>query len=324
VSNRAAPEHSPGVTAVLATFAPRKELGIVLDELARLPVDEVIVVENGPNPELEARAGQVHIIRPGRNLGFAALNLAAREAHTELLLMLDDDSYPLPGAIEILVEAFHANPRLAIAGGLVRDVDLERDTWKERGSDTFDWWLGGGRTPSDEEPGLPAFFFPEGASMVRREAFFEAGGFFEPLFKAGVGLDLTATLLGLGWDVRYFSAARFVHLKSQVGRDKELMLQMRIRNQLWYFYRHFPATVAARRIPAYLAFDLIESAKSRALRSWALGVADAWHEREHVRGTRQPLPRAVIRRAELNRGRLHLKLLAHRAARLVQLRSRRT
>ena len=78
----------PGVTAVVPTLAPRPELGIVLDELAKVPVDEVLVVENGPNPVLESR-DDVRILRPGRNLGIAARNLAAREAAHDLLLMMD-------------------------------------------------------------------------------------------------------------------------------------------------------------------------------------------------------------------------------------------
>jgi GT2 family glycosyltransferase len=313
-----------GVTAILPTLAPRKELGIVLDALEQLPVDEVIVVENGPNEEVEGRKA-VRVLRPGRNLGIMARNVAAREASYDLLLMLDDDSYPLPGAIETLTRALREDPRLAVAAGLVRDVDLERGREKERGSDTFDYWLGRGHGDSVPASGLPSFFFPEGASMVRREAFLEVGGFFEPLFHAGAGLDIATVLLGRGWDVRYFPSARFVHLKAGDGRDKTAMLRLRVRNQLWYFYRHFPATVAARRIPAYLLFDLLESAKSGALRSWAGGVHDAWGERAAVRGTREPLPRKVIRRAELNRGRLHLRLLALRAARLArQVRPRST
>jgi len=293
----------------------------VLDALEQLPVDEVIVVENGPNKELEGRDG-VRVLKPGRNLGIMGRNLGAREASNDLLLMLDDDSYPLPGAIETLTEALREDPRLAVAAGLVRDVDLERGTEKERGSDTFDYWLGRGQTESAPASGLPSFFFPEGASVVRREAFLEVGGFFEPFFHTCAGLDIATVLLGRGWDVRYFPSARFVHLKAETGRDKTAMLHLRVRNQLWYFYRHFPATVAARRIPAYLLFDLLESAKSGALPSWRRGVHDAWALRAAVRGTRDPLPRNVIRRAELNRGRLHLRLLAARLA--GQLRPRRT
>jgi N-acetylglucosaminyl-diphospho-decaprenol L-rhamnosyltransferase len=311
------------VTAILTTFAPRDELAIVLDELERLPVDEVIIVVNGPDPEIASRDLDLRLIRPGTNLGMTARNLAAKEARGEFLLMLDDDSYPLPGAIETLVEALRSDPRLGVAAGLVRDVDLERGTEKERGSDTFDWWLGGGRSEAEPGAGMPAFFFAEGASIVRREAFLEVGGFFEPYFQAGAGLDVATELIAQGWDVRYFPSARFVHLKAEAGRDKRAMLRLRIRNQLWYFYRHFPAGVAARRMPAYLLFDLLESTRSGALRSWTGGVRDAWRERAAVRGTRRPLPRDVIRRAELNRGRLHLRLLGNRALQLVR-RPRRT
>jgi GT2 family glycosyltransferase len=265
----------------------------------------------------------LRLIRPGKNLGITARNLAAKEARGEFLLMLDDDSYPLPGAIETLVGALRSDLRLGVAAGLVRDVDLERGLEKERGSDTFDWWLGGGRSEAEPGAGMPSFFFAEGASIVRREAFLEVGGFFEPYFHTGSGLDLTTVLLAHGWDVRYFPSARFVHLKAEAGRDKTKMLRLRVRNQLWYFYRHFPAGVAARRMPAYLLFDLLQSARSGAVRSWAGGIRDAWRERAAVQGTRRPLPRDVIRRAELNRGRLHLQLIGNRALQLVR-RPRRT
>jgi GT2 family glycosyltransferase len=308
----------PGVTAVVPTFAARPELRVVLDALAELPVDEVLVVENAPSPQLEERAG-VRVLRPGRNLGIAARNLGAREAKGDLLLMLDDDSYPLPGAIETLAELFARNDRLAVAGGLVRDVDPETGAENERGTNTFDYWLGDPNRPDDD---VPSFFFPEGASMIRRDAFLEAGGYFEPYFQAGAGLDLATRLLSGGWDVRYVPAAKFVHLKAGSGRDKSAMLRARIRNQLWYFYRHFPATIAARRIPAYLAFDLLESVKSGATGAWGRGIYDAWHDRAAVQGTREPLPRETLRRAELNRGRRHLHLLADRAA--AQLRPRKS
>jgi GT2 family glycosyltransferase len=306
------------VTAILTTFAPREELGIVLDELERLPVDEVIIVVNGAEPEIASRDLDLRFIRPGSNLGMSARNLAAEEARGEFLLMLDDDSYPLPGAIETLVAALRSDPRLAVAAGLVRDVDLASGSEKERGSDTFDWWLGGGRSEEEPGAGMPAFFFAEGASIVRRKAFLEVGGFFEPYFQAGSGLDIATQLIAHGWDIRYFPSARFVHLKAEAGRDKKAMLRRRIRNQLWYFYRHFPAGIAARRIPAYLLFDLLESTRSGAIGSWTGGVRDAWRERDAVRGTRRPLPRDVIRRAELNRGRLHLRLLGNRAVQLMR------
>ena len=56
-------------------------------------------------------------------------------------------------------------------------------------------------------------------------------------------------------------------------------------------------------------FDLIEASYRGALGAWARGVRDAWRDREVALSTRAPLPRAVLRRAELDRARLHVQLL---------------
>ena len=99
--------------------------------------------------------------------------------------MLDDDAYPLPGAVETLVEAFEREPaarrgrRLRARRRPRRDVILRQT---ELG--TFDWWLRAGQEGDAPPEGLPAFFFPEGACMLRRGAYLEVGGYFEPYFHA--------------------------------------------------------------------------------------------------------------------------------------------
>jgi hypothetical protein len=98
------------------------------------------------------------------------------------------------------------------------------------------------------------------------------------------------------------------------------MLELRVRNQIWYFARLFPATVAARRIPAYLAFDLVECAYRGAIGSWLRGVTRAWRERGAIETSR--LPRGTVRRAELNRGRTHMRLLSGQLRRRLAARGR--
>jgi GT2 family glycosyltransferase len=300
------------VSAVILAYRRPHELAIVLDRLGALPVDEVLVVHNGDGPEIPAVAQSrpgVRILDPQANLGIGGRNLAAQEARGELLLMLDDDSYPLPGAVEAFEGIFAALPRLGAAGGLVRDIDASGEVLLERELGTFDWFLRAGRKDEPGVEGWPAFFFPEGASMLRREAFLEVGGFFEPYFFHTVELDLATRLLGAGWDVRYVPGAKFDHMKAPFGRVGFAGLEYRVRNQLWYFWLHFPAWVAALRIPAYLAFDLIECMYRGVTSAWWRGVSEAWRQRDAVRGARRPLSRKVIRRAELNRGRLHFQLL---------------
>ena len=304
----------------MITRSRPRELALVLDRLADLPVDEAVVVENGATgATAEARAAErgARVIRSAENVGIAARNLAAEEARGEFLLMLDDDSYPCSGAIEALTAALVGNPRLAVAAGRVVDVDGDGRVLRSDEPGTFDWFLRAGRIGSPPD-GLAAFFFPEGACMIRRAAFLELEGFYAPFFFACVELDLTTRLLARGWDVRYFPDARFAHLKVQHDRaPPETMLYHRIRNHVWYLWLRFPPTLAARRIPAYLAFDLVEALYRGVPRAWLRGVYDAWRLRDRVRAARAPLPRATLRRAELNRGRMHAQLLLAQLGRRV-------
>ena len=300
------------VSALIITRNRKEALGRVLDRLEPLPVDEVLVADNGSTDgtqdEVRRRGGKIRLLELGENLGTAGRNRAAEAASGELLLLLDDDSYPLPGTVERLVEAFAAKPRLGAAGGLVRDVDLEGKVLLERELGTFDWWLRAGRD-GDFPDGLPAFFFPEGASMLRKEAFVEAGGFFEPYFIGSEGLDLAVRLTGLGWEVRYYPDAVFEHLKDPQRQGTDESLYYRIRNHLWFLWLRYPTSIALRRTAAYLTFDLVEATYRRAPGAWLRAVRDAWRLRDEVRGERRPLAREALRRAELNRGRMHLRLL---------------
>jgi GT2 family glycosyltransferase len=253
----------------------------------------------------------VVLVEPGRNVAVAGRNLGARAARNELLLMLDDDAYPVPGAVEALRSAMDALPATAVVGGLVLDVEADGTVLKSHEVGTFDWFLRGGRRGEAPVGGWPCFFFPEGASLVRRTPYLQVGGYFEPYFFATSEVDLTTRLVGAGYDVRYEPRAQFHHLKVTEGRTGGgRVLRYRVRNQVWYFWRHFPVGLAVRRIVAYAIFDLVEAVAVGAVPDYLGGLKDSWRQRDAVRGTRKPLPRASLRRAELNRGRIHLRLLA--------------
>jgi GT2 family glycosyltransferase len=317
------------VSAIIPTLGRRRELETVIGRLDEIPLHELLVVANGaetrPLEELvSASRHPSRLLSSAANVGIGARNLAAHNATGDLLLMLDDDSYALPGAVEALVDAFARQARLGAAGGHVREVDERGSILAERGVGTFDWFFRGGREGAVGPEGVPTFFFPEGASMLRRDAVLEVGGFFEPFVFHCEGLELATRLLAQGWEVRYVPAARFDHLRSGSRAFDAGSLDHRVRNQLWYFWLHFPTALALRRVPAYLAFDLIECVYRRVPGAWLRGIVGAWRERAAVRGRRRPLPREVIRRAELNRGRLHAKLLVRQLERRLRPGARAT
>ncbi|MDP9068353.1 MAG: glycosyltransferase family 2 protein [Actinomycetota bacterium] len=310
------PLRDPRISAVIVTHNRKRSLGIVLDRLQQHPVDEVIVFDNGSTDGtaeyVESRGdARVRVLRSDSNIGLGGHNEAARAASGDLLLWLDDDAYPLEGAVETLRDVFLDHPDLAVAGGFVIDVDPTGAVLRQVEVGTFDWFFRGGRNQPVPREGIPSFFFPEGACMVRREAFLAAGGYFAPFFFTVCEVDLTTRLVAQRWDVRYVPAARFEHMKVTEGRtDPGRVLHMRVRNQIWYFCRHFPTVMAARRIAAYLLFDLVECAYRGSTKEWARAIAEAFRRRDVLADSRHPLDRVSLRRAEMHRGRLHVRLLS--------------
>ena len=153
------------VSAVIVTRNRKDALAVTLDRLRDQPVDEVIVVDNasedGTAELVRSRNSPVKLIETGDNLGIAGRNLGAEDARGELLLVLDDDAYPLPGAIETLVTAFEDNPQLGVAGGFVRDIDPLGNVIRQDEPGTFDWWLRAGRKGNPSE-GVPRLLVPGG------------------------------------------------------------------------------------------------------------------------------------------------------------------
>src|SRR5438552_1464284 len=96
--------HLPQVTAIIPAHNRPRTLARVLERIRSEPVAEIIVVDNGSSVELAPIAEQVGLrfVRSPINLGVAARNIAAEIASAELLLMLDDDSYPQPGSVAAL------------------------------------------------------------------------------------------------------------------------------------------------------------------------------------------------------------------------------
>lgn len=292
----------------------REPLRHTLEQLEGLGFSEILVADNdsrdGTAEMVRGWGGNVRLVHEGDNGGVAGRNIAARAATADLLVMLDDDSWPLGDAVAQLKARFQADPRLGVMGGLVLDVDDEGRTLRATEVGTFDWFLRAGRRDTPDE-GIPAFFFPEGACMVRREAWLEVGGCFEPYWITMTELDLATRMLAAGWDVRYLPQAEFAHAKAEGGRPPSgRILHLRTRNELWYFWLRFPAWRAARRIPAYLAFALIEATYRGAARDVVRAAREAFRDRAKVAPHRAPVSSAVARRAELNRGRMHLRLLA--------------
>jgi glycosyltransferase involved in cell wall biosynthesis len=122
-------------------------------------VSAVIVVDSGDDDTSErvrARGGSVRLVKTG-DIRAAARNYGAGEAMGDLLLLLDDDSYPLPGRVNTLRDAFNRDQGLALAAGLVLEADRDDQVIYSQEVGTFDWFLRAGHRGPVSKDGVPTF-----------------------------------------------------------------------------------------------------------------------------------------------------------------------
>ena len=205
-----------------------------LDEARSELIKEIIVVDNGSDPEcvatLQSRADDlVHILPIGVNRYFGEGNNIGVEAATgDFLVLLNNDAFVQPGWIEHLASTMAADPTVAAVGpmflypdGRVQEVGgvvLPNGEITQVGKGAV--WL-----PPHYTEVCTVDFCSAACLLMRTADFLSAGGFgfeYEPAYYEDVDLCLTIA--------RHFGRvvvnprARVVHLESHTTTDRALQL----------------------------------------------------------------------------------------------------
>jgi N-acetylglucosaminyl-diphospho-decaprenol L-rhamnosyltransferase len=233
------------VGAVVVDFHAESALAQCVDSLRSDGVEDIVVVENGtPGSTPSALSGRgVRIIEPGLNLGYGrgANRGVATLSNHDLIVVSNPDVVVHYGALDALVAALDAQPRVAIVGPQIRRPDgsvypshrvfpnfwlagvhaLLAPLWpsnpatrryRSRHDDGSVDWVSG------------AFF------MMRREAFEEVGGFDERYFMFAEDMTLCWDVRQRGWGVAAVDDAVVTHVEG-------LSRQRATRSMLWAHHR---------------------------------------------------------------------------------------
>ncbi|MDT9684641.1 glycosyltransferase [Streptomyces sp. TRM76323] len=270
----------PRTTVVIITHDRRDELLRTLDRTVRLPERlPVIVVDNASTDGTAEAVTRCHpdvtLLTPGANLGAVGRNLAVRHARTPYVAFCDDDSWWEPGSPARAADLLDRHERLAAVtarilvepGGREDPIVAELRDSPVRGPD----WLPG--------PALGSFL--AAATVMRRDAFFAAGGFNERLWLGGEEELLATDLATLGWWLAYVSDLTVHHAPSK-ARDSTQRRIDGLRNTLWFCWLRRPVGPALRRTLHLARTVPRDRASARAFAAAAAGLPWVLRERRVV------------------------------------------
>jgi len=221
----------------------------------------------------------------------ASRNLGAGLTSGELICFIDNDAvFDAHDAIERLVDRFNSDPGL----GLVHFRALAGDTAE---LDPFAWVH---RRPARawSSRAFKSFTFAGTGFAIRRDAFLQAGGFWEYIQYSREEEDLGFALVDQGYEIWYVPEITIRHYFDPSGRvglrDRRAL---EYRNGVLVFWRRLPLPLAVpailmrtltvsaravredRRLPTRLIFDLVTAARqwrARKLRRDPVGYRTAF------------------------------------------------
>ncbi|MCW2667091.1 MAG: glycosyltransferase [Frankiales bacterium] len=231
------------MSVVVITHQRVDELDRTLRLLRTLPEQpQVVVVDNGSTDGTAAMVRQQHpgvvLLEPGRNLGAVGRNLGVAHVDTPYVAFCDDDTWWEPGSLRRAADLLDAHPRLAVLTAHILVEPGRRDD--PICAELRDSPL---HRPAGI-PGAPLLSFLAGASVLRRSAFLEAGGFSEKLWLGGEEELLASDLARAGWHMAYVDEL-VVHHQPSKARDAHLRRRNGIRNTLWFGWLRRPLPSAA-------------------------------------------------------------------------------
>jgi GT2 family glycosyltransferase len=229
------------VSIVVLTHNRAEELRRTLACLFALPEEcPVIVVDNASTDATAALVArefpQARLVSLRDNIGAAARNVGVRMAGTPYVAFCDDDSWWAGGSLRYAASVLDANPRVAAlcARILLGPDESEDPVCKELASSPL---------PRAGLPGPALLGFIACATVFRREAFLQAGGYEPRFFVGGEEELLTLDLLARGWHIVYLSELTIHHHPSPY-RDNRRRRQIVLRNTLWVAWLRLPLASA--------------------------------------------------------------------------------
>jgi len=258
----AAPTVAAGsVAAVVVNYNAAPHLVACVQSLVDEGAGPIVVVDNASvDASREVLAGSglpARFLPAGRNLGYGAgANLGTGVTESELVLVCNADVVLMPGVVTALSQALEEDPRRAIAGPRIEDMEgrlyPSARTFPALGDAVGHAFLGmiapGNRWSTrykmlgwDHATRTEVDWVSGACFLARRDALGQLGGFDESYFMYSEDVDLCWRAWKAGWKVVYEPAGTIRHIQgASTDHHPYRMIAEHHRALLRFAYRSNP------------------------------------------------------------------------------------
>lgn len=271
------------VTVVIPNYNGQKYLVPCLRalyEASKVKMD-VVVVDNGSKDQSIVDAKelfpQVRYILLDRNYGFCrAVNEGIQAAHTEYVLLLNNDTEVRSGFVEKLLRRIKKSPRIfSVEAKMVQFGNHDLIDSAGTYYNALGWAFARGKDASVSKYNRRCRTFAAcaGAAIYRKAVFEEIGYFDEKHFAYLEDIDIGYRARIYGYINLYEPEAQVIHVGSAASgsRYNEFKTRYSVRNNIYLIYKNMPLWQIILNLPLLAAGFLI-----KALFFWKKGLGSVY------------------------------------------------
>lgn len=264
---------------LLTTGRRADDLAAAVASAKAVGIERCVVLDNGGGIA-KAPTG-ARLVRSDTNLGVpGGRQLLAEEVDADLLFYLDDDAEIVGDWVDDVVERFASDPKLGVVS--LRLVDEDGQTARRH-------------TPRIGSKGVgesgPVATFLGGASIIRRSALLDVGGYWAELFYGHEELELAWRLYDHGYTVFYDPDTEVFHPRTEISRHADGW-RLTGRNRVLIARRDLPWPVAFVHVTFWLVVGLVRAPGGSARRAYLRGWWNGWR----VKVRHRPIRWRTVRR----------------------------
>lgn len=281
----------PLVSIVTLCWNRKKDILESLEGISKIDYSplEVIVVDNnstdGTSEEIERLFPNVKVIKMFKNIGIEAYNVGFKNAKGEYIVILDDDSFPHPKAVERMVKKFQSDKALGVVAFDVRNYYKYDEV-------TSDITLNDDNTVTEAVGKDYHMGFNGAGAGIRRELFENIGFYPEEFFLYWNEADTAFRVWDNGYKVVFYSDVISYHKYSPKNRESSRAAYYYTRNAFFMVWKNYPTGITLKKT-MYLMYKSIYSSIEQYSLVYLKAMFGAFFHMKKIRGKRKPVSREI-------------------------------